>query len=537
MAEIASKFNFKELFSKYKEVFFDSKKYWILYLVFITLAFSSMLYKDNILHPSFELMTFFILAILGIFCILFYFLHNDDKELYKVAFVIILCFGIICSFMVPVFDHSDEKEHFVRSEITSQGVIIPHWTGKEVGIDRLYNLTSGETSDAFNWGVGFKTIGSVKSIEDNTNNNPIDLLKSNHDNINHSTFIAGSAFEQNPFYGYLPQAIGISVAKLLDLDMIWLLMFARIFNMIGYAILIAIAVKITPVLKIPIMTVSCIPVAIFQVASTNIDMMIFGLSIIAIAYFIYLHQSDKNSIENKHLIIFSVLCLLAGLCKLPYLALIFLILLVPRDNFKNKNILPFLLLSILIVGICGVLWSRYATPALMHSWRSSLNYVNSTRQLNYVMGHPFYLFRFAQYIFGDGLYTILKELIYFNYGSANTLNRLSLILMSLEMFLTIVLFAYPAKVKFDLKTKIGALAIVLVIYVGTCFIQLLTWAYVGKMDLGIHIRYFLPLFCLIPIIVQLNHSCGDNRKFDNYVFVFIIGFMASFILALATKFF
>ena len=109
--------------------------------------------------------------------------------------------------------------------------------------------------------------------------------------------------------------------------------------------------------------------------------------------------------------------------------------------------------------------------------------------------------------------------------------------MAVEAFLAVVLFAYPSKVKFDLKTKLGSLFIFIVVYLGTFFVQLLTWADVGDMNVGVHIRYFIPLMCLIPIICQINFSSNEDKSFDNYTFVFMIGFMATLILALATRFY
>ena len=99
--------------------------------------------------------------------------------------------------------------------------------------------------------------------------------------------------------------------------------------------------------------------------------------------------------------------------------------------------------------------------------------------------------------------------------------------------------AYPKNVKFDLKTKIGVLIILLIIYFGTAFIQLLTWASVGFLNLGISTRYFIPLFALLPIIVSLKIEKLDRFKenYDNYAMVFIIAFMATLILAFATKYY
>ena len=359
-----------------KDVFLKSKNYILAYLIFILITFVSTISEKNILHPKFEVLAFICIAFLGIFCILYYFSHSSEKELYKVAFVLILCFGIVCSFVVPIVDVSDELEHFTRAEITSQGVLFPHWTGNDIGIDRAYNLTSGEVSDELNVGSGFETIASLDFFRDNRE---LTVFETEHDTdkINYTPVTKYSAFEQNPFYGYFPQAAGVFIAKLLDLNVIWMLWLGRICNLICFAFLASLAVKFTPKFKIPFMAIACIPLTIYQAASMSIDSMLFGWGLLTVAYFIHLYFLGENSIGIKEMVIFTMLCVLVGLCKLPYLAFIFLILLIPNSNFKNKNnVLIMKIVSIAIVSLIGILWSSYSTPTLMHSWRSQYNTIN-----------------------------------------------------------------------------------------------------------------------------------------------------------------
>jgi hypothetical protein len=77
------------------------------------------------------------------------------------------------------------------------------------------------------------------------------------------------------------------------------------------------------------------------------------------------------------------------------------------------------------------------------------------------------------------------------------------------------------------------------VYVGTGFVQLLSWSDVGKVSLGLTTRYFLPLFALLPIIASFRIINLDRFKdnFDNYAMIFIVGFMATLILAFATKYY
>lgn len=221
-------FDLKSTFHDYKNMFIQTKKYWLIYLVLITILGLTTISQRTFRNPQNEILIFIIVAILGIFSIVFYFLHNSDEELYKVAFVIILLFGITTALLVPICDVSDEIEHLTRAEITSQGVLIPHWTGEDLGVDRLYNFTEGERiSSEHNKGAGFRSIGAMNFFSSNLGKT---VLYTTHDTdkINLTPQIIDSAFEQNPFFGYLPQAIGIVVAKFLDLNVIWILWLARI---------------------------------------------------------------------------------------------------------------------------------------------------------------------------------------------------------------------------------------------------------------------------------------------------------------------
>ena len=130
-------------------------------------------------------------------------------------------------------------------------------------------------------------------------------------------------------------------------------------NIVLFAGLTALAIRRTPIFKVPLFALSCIPLTFFQAASFSIDALIFGLSFYIIAYFLYLYKSEKNSINKKKIGIFAILCLLLGLCKLPLLGMILLILFIPKENFKNKNYyyLGFLVISLLL--ILGLLWNNY----------------------------------------------------------------------------------------------------------------------------------------------------------------------------------
>lgn len=522
----------------FKNTLFDSKEYWVVFLILIVLMGVSTCSAKNFAEPNFELIIFFIAAILGTFCIVYYFMHNKDEELYKVVFVIIICFGLVCCLILPVCEVSDESEHLTRAEITSTGVIFPHWTGEDYGLTRTYNITDGDVMAGLNKNAGYFVPSGMYFYYTDVGST---VFETSHDTdkMDFTPKLWYSAFEQNPFYGYLPQAIGIAIAKLLDLNVIWLLWLGRICNLLFYAGIVAYAIKKTPYLKIPLMVVACFPTSIYQASSVSIDAMIMGLGILAAAFFIYLIKSPKDSIENKELIIFMIICLLLGLCKLPYLAFIFLLLLVPKENIKNKNhFYKLILIFIVGVSVIGLMWSNYSEPTLLHSWRSRLFYINSTAQIDYYLTNPNKSIDFIIQIFTKYLVKLANQIFTFYdpHAQVHHSDHYDFITPLLQLFFAAVLLIYPRNVKFEGKTRVGLILLILIIYVGTCVIQLLTWSPVGDILLGISVRYFIPLLALIPIIGGI-YSEKVNEDINHYTMVFTIAFAAALILACATKYY
>ena len=485
-----------------KEDFFNTKKFLILYVVILIVGALSLTNANNIHGPLKEGIILLFLLIIGIFFLIN--TINKNIELYKSVFCLLLIAGILISILTPIYDTPDEKEHFARSEFISQGVLVPE----------------------FNNGF-YNSIASVHELYDNNSFKTIETNTAGP--INYTSYMQNGVALQNPFYGYLPQGIGIFIAKLLSLDSIYMLILGRFFNSILYAGLVSLAIKKTPILKIPILAMACLPLALYQSFSISIDAMINGLAIFAISYFLFMFKS-KN-LDKKEIIIYSVVCLLLGLCKLPYLALIMLLFLIPKNNFNNEKYYYFGFLAFVILGIIGFLWyGLYASASYINSWRMDymLNSgVNSTLQVNFISTH---LTEFFALLFSlpNYLYDTLIGLFQFSYNEhIYTGNFISMLLI---MFIGAVTLFYPLDEKFDLKTRIGTLIVSVIIFVSTYLIQFFTWTPVGQMVIvGTQSRYFLPLFALAPIIFNLNKHDSD-LELENYLLVFIMCFISFSVL-------
>ena len=115
---------FQDKINVYHKNLINNKQYFLIYFI---IAFVSVLFSGICIngHYKFTAVIIIFSIILGFLCLLYYFNHKN--ELHKVAFVTIISFGVICAFITPIFISPDEVEHFMRSLLTSQGNLFPHY--------------------------------------------------------------------------------------------------------------------------------------------------------------------------------------------------------------------------------------------------------------------------------------------------------------------------------------------------------------------------------------------------------------------------
>ena len=133
-------------------------------------------------------------------------------QFYKYVFVFFVLLGSITLFVQPILNVPDEVAHFARAELMSRGEVC-------ISPDEEMHTT-------------------IQSIVDLGNDYSKTYLQSEvkGEEIDYTwTDIPHVAASNLPLM-YIPQTMGIVLAKLLRLDVIWLLWLARFFNMLFYHI-------------------------------------------------------------------------------------------------------------------------------------------------------------------------------------------------------------------------------------------------------------------------------------------------------------
>ena len=135
---------------------------------------------------------------------------------------------------------------------------------------------------------------------------------------------------------YLPQALGITLARLLHLNALFTVTLGRFFNLLVYTLIIYAALVITPVGKELMMAVSFLPMTIELSASFSYDAMLIALCWLFIALVLRTAYDDEPVSSGRIAALAAVIGILAP-CKMVYSILVLLLLLIPQERFGSKS--------------------------------------------------------------------------------------------------------------------------------------------------------------------------------------------------------
>jgi len=149
---------------------------------------------------------------------------------------------------------------------------------------------------------------------------------------------------------YVPQAAGISIARIFGFGSLSLLFLGKFFNLLIYLFLTAAAIRRIPFGKEVLFGTVLLPMTISLSSSMSYDTMILGTAFFLTAEFLYLaYGADRVKISD--LVLLCVLTAVLGPCKMVYSLLIFLFFLIPGKKFggNRRKVLSFLLLAAVLI--------------------------------------------------------------------------------------------------------------------------------------------------------------------------------------------
>lgn len=171
---------------------------------------------------------------------------------------------------------------------------------------------------------------------------------------------------------YFPQAIA---GKIVDIftDRPFLIMYgARIGNIIFSILILFLAIKIIPYGKKILILLSFLPVAAAGYASMSPDAMTISVSYLFISYILKLTNEKDKKIKWKDKLILGILAIVVSLCKIVYLPLVGLILLLPKNKYNNRKEQVLTCLGVMGISIVlNLIWLNFSSKYLIEYKRRS----------------------------------------------------------------------------------------------------------------------------------------------------------------------
>ena len=273
--------------------------------------------------------------ILLIINVVIYFILFDPKDKKKLpinAFFMIIIFGSVISVVKPVQYGLDEESHLPNVISISDSPIFKYSN------EKLEDYNSVFKYDALR--------------------NPSKKDKNYWFNVEHKeSKIKGVRVGfDNP--AFIPSAIGWNIGRLISKKVFVSYYLGRIFEVIAYAILVFIALKISKVYREAIYLFATFPAVLYIIAGYHYDYLYFGASLIALALLTNV-LSEKNKVDKKYAVAFQCTTLLFAFSKFPFILTGSLLSVLPNRYYKDKNMRSFssllfllnLFISFVYVGI------------------------------------------------------------------------------------------------------------------------------------------------------------------------------------------
>ena len=314
-----------------------------------------------------------------------------------------------------------------------------------------------------------------------------------------------------PPLSHLPQAAGIALGRLFNAPPVLLIYMGRAFNLLCWAFLAYLAIKVTPVFKRVFVLLALTPTSLFLASSLSADALTNGLSLLLIA--VFLRHAFEEGLQAPAILGLQAPAILGGRAMLlmfsltmalsltkSYFLLPCLFLLIPDEKAGDRRRYYAFFALLLIMSIASVAVWGLVVRDMFAPLRPD---VSMTGQLGFISGQPLgFLSALGKTFYLSGL-AIARHMAG-QLGHFDISLPKALILLHWTVLILAALTSGRKDIGLSLKGK-SVISIVLIFSAGIMsFFIYLTWTPVGGGVIeGIQGRYFIPL---VPLFLLLFYN-------------------------------
>lgn len=203
---------------------------------------------------------------------------------------------------------------------------------------------------------------------------------------------------------FLPGAIGWNLGRLVSKKVFVSYYLGRIVNVLAYALLVFIAIKLSLVYKSTLYFMGTLPSAVYIISGFHYDYLYYGASLILIALLTNI-LAEKKKITQFNALAFQGLCLLFAFAKFPFILIGSLILVLPKRYYETTKtrwgasvmFVIMMVISLIYTGIIKVMPMAGSltgtSPGLLYFIKHPLPIIRTLINIPHVIidnfiGHP-----------------------------------------------------------------------------------------------------------------------------------------------------
>jgi len=279
-----------------------------------------------------------------------------------VFLVIALAWGVAQVFLVPPLQVPDEGDHWFRAWAITDG----QFTADRQGMLTL-PASFARTADLYTRLIG--GVGGMRSL-------PVSLEGqagfSGYENLFNSpgppgTISVASRVASYGPVGYLPQAVGVGLGRLVGAPPLTCFYLARLANLFAALTLLFFAIRLAPFGKQLFVLVALLPMTMYELASVSCDAVTISGAIFFTALLLW--ESKRATLRRVDVALVLAASALLLNVKPGYWALVLLVLLIrPRQLGGRWRYAAFVAANVLVVvGVCLIVFLLTATDARVHA--------------------------------------------------------------------------------------------------------------------------------------------------------------------------
>lgn len=425
-------------------------------------------------------------------------------KVHQLFLIMAAIFGTLFAFILPPFQAPDEQVHFYKAYAISKGQLL--CSNAESSYAGSY--LPSNISDFVNSTDMTNTTRSIGTLDNASQYYPSD----NNVFFEHYSSCVYNALP------YLPQALGIFIGDIMNLNYIWIFYLGRLLNLLVYLLICFYSIKLIPRLKKVVFLLALMPMSLHQAASLSADGLTNALSLLLICYVLNVVYKKEEYLNRKTLITIAALSILVSLLKITYFPLSLVVFLIPISKYKKIK-------NYFIINCSIVVLSMVSAVSWLLITRTMDIYVpvNTEIQLNSLIDDPLgYSSLLFKNIFNyDNLY--LQFIGILGWLSV-PLPMIVYILYFLSFFVVIAIEGSKESESIT-KGRVFSIIISLSIFViGYILVETslyLNWPQTSAVIVeGVQGRYFIPLVLLLFYgLFLLVPTCIKHSKLIICIFV------------------